>query len=109
MILSFYLSSQATIFWYTLIVKIKKDMKESIMSEALITPDVLAWARQRAKFSLEQLAETLKVQVEKVQKWENGEKKPTFLQAQKIANIFQIPFGYLFYKLHLKTNYQFLI
>jgi Zn-dependent peptidase ImmA (M78 family)/DNA-binding transcriptional regulator YiaG len=96
MILFFYLSFQVTIFWYTLIIKIKKDMKESIMSEALITPDVLAWARQRAKISLEQLAETLKVQVEKVQKWENGEKKPTFLQAQKIANIFQIPFGYLF-------------
>lgn len=66
------------------------------MSEALITPDVLAWARQRAEISLEQLATSLKVQVDKVQKWEQGEKKPTFLQAQKIAKIFQIPFGYLF-------------
>lgn len=66
------------------------------MSEALITPDVLTWARQRAEISLEQLADTLKVQVEKIQKWEKGENKPTFLQAQKIAKIFQIPFGYLF-------------
>lgn len=66
------------------------------MSEALITPNVLTWARQRAEISLEQLADNLKVQVEKVQKWEKGEKKPTFLQAQKIAKIFQIPFGYLF-------------
>jgi Zn-dependent peptidase ImmA (M78 family)/DNA-binding XRE family transcriptional regulator len=66
------------------------------MSEALITPDVLTWARQRAQISLEQLADNLKVKIDKIQKWENGEKKPTFLQAQKIAKIFQIPFGYLF-------------
>ena len=66
------------------------------MSEALITPDVLTWARQRAEISLEQLADKLTVQVEKIQKWEKGENKPTFVQAQKIAKIFQIPFGYLF-------------
>ncbi len=66
------------------------------MSEALITPDVLTWARQRAEISLEQLADKLTIQVEKIQKWEKGENKPTFVQAQKIAKIFQIPFGYLF-------------
>lgn len=68
------------------------------MSEALVSSDILYWARQRAKMSIEQLAESIKVKVDKVQKWEDGEKKPTFTQAQKLAKVFQIPFGYLFLK-----------
>jgi Zn-dependent peptidase ImmA (M78 family)/DNA-binding XRE family transcriptional regulator len=66
------------------------------MSEALITPSVFVWARERAEMSLDDLANTLKIHAEKIKKWELGENKPTFLQAQKIAKIFQIPFGYLF-------------
>lgn len=66
------------------------------MSEALIAPTILVWARQRANVSLESLAKTLKIKAEKIQAWEQGALKPTFLQAQKLAKIFQIPFGYLF-------------
>lgn len=66
------------------------------MSEALIAPTILVWARRRANISLESLAETLKIKAEKIQAWEEGIIKPTFLQAQKLAKIFQIPFGYLF-------------
>jgi Zn-dependent peptidase ImmA (M78 family)/DNA-binding XRE family transcriptional regulator len=66
------------------------------MSEALISTSVFIWARERAEMSLDDLANTLKIHAEKIKKWELGENKPTFLQAQKIAKIFQIPFGYLF-------------
>ena len=66
------------------------------MSTALITPCILIWARERSYFTLEKLAESLKITSDKVQLWESGELKPTFVQAQKIAKLFQIPFGYLF-------------
>jgi len=66
------------------------------MSEALINHNTLVWARQRAGVSLEKLAKNFKTNTDKISKWESGEKKPTFIQAQKIAKIFQIPFGYLF-------------
>jgi len=65
-------------------------------TQALITPSVLEWARMRAEISLDVLSQKLSVKDEKVQKWVVGESKPTFKQAQKLAKILQIPFGYLF-------------
>lgn len=66
------------------------------MSTALITPSVLRWARRRARLEPEQLAKQLQVKSEKVIDWEIGEEKPTFRQAQNLANALRIPFGYLF-------------
>jgi len=68
------------------------------MSEALVTPCILIWARERAQLSLDFVANSLKVKIDKVKLWEKGEKKPTFNQAQRIANLLQVPFGYLFLK-----------
>ncbi len=65
-------------------------------TQALITPSVLEWARMRTEISLDVLSQKLSVKDEKVQKWVAGESKPTFKQAQKLAKILQIPFGYLF-------------
>ncbi len=42
------------------------------------------------------LANKMKINVEKLKKWESGEAKPTFKQAQKLAKYLHIPFGYLF-------------
>lgn len=66
------------------------------MAKALITPDILAWARQRAQLSIEGLANKLHTDIDKLTQWELGEESPTFVQAKKIANILHIPFGYLF-------------
>lgn len=63
---------------------------------ALVNPTILTWSRQRAGMSTEQLARKLPVKPERVQSWEAGEAKPTFLQAQKWANIAHVPFGFLF-------------
>jgi transcriptional regulator with XRE-family HTH domain len=65
-------------------------------SEAFITPAVLRWARDRARISLSVLAEKLHKKPESLAQWENGESRPTFRQAQNLANLLQIPFGYLF-------------
>lgn len=66
------------------------------MSEALITPRVLSWARKRRGFAASELARKLSVKPEKVLAWESGESRPTFRQAQRLAQALYVPFGYLF-------------
>lgn len=68
------------------------------MAQANINPDILSWARQRARLSLSVLASKLHVKEDKLQAWETGEEKPTFRQAQDYAHHTYIPFGYLFLK-----------
>ncbi len=66
------------------------------MAKALINPKILIWARERVNLTQEELAKKLNVKPEKVLSWENGKDKPTFLQAQNIANKLHIPFGFLY-------------
>ncbi len=66
------------------------------MSEALISSEILRWARERANLPPDSLADKLHVKLEKILLWEQGEKRPSFLQAQKLAKALHIPFGYLF-------------
>jgi Zn-dependent peptidase ImmA (M78 family)/DNA-binding XRE family transcriptional regulator len=67
------------------------------MNEAFITPSVLRWARERTGLSSEALAKKLPGKDEQLLiMWEKGEARPTFRQAQKVANTLHVPFGYLF-------------
>jgi len=66
------------------------------MAQALITPDVLSWARERAQMSIDTLSAKLPTKAKQIEAWENGELKPTFNQAQKLARVLHVPFGYLF-------------
>lgn len=67
------------------------------MNEALITPSVLRWARERTGLSTTVLAKKLPVKDERILlRWEQGEVRPTFRQAQQIAKTLHVPFGYLF-------------
>ncbi|WP_415757804.1 ImmA/IrrE family metallo-endopeptidase [Pseudomonas sp. LT1P18] len=63
---------------------------------ALVNPSLLTWSRERAGLSTEQVAKKLPVKPDRVQEWESGETKPTFLQAQKWASLAHVPFGFLF-------------
>lgn len=66
-------------------------------TQAFINPAILTWARERAGMS--EFAFTQKMGLSKPDKldlWESGAERPTFKQAQKIAAITHIPFGYLF-------------
>ena len=65
-------------------------------TQALIEPSILVWARNRAQMTIQALSAKLSIASEKVELWEKGEAKPTFKQAQKVANTLQIPFGYLY-------------
>ena len=66
------------------------------MTQALITPSVLEWARNRAFMTIDALSDKLSIKTEKVAMWEKGDAKPTFKQAQNVAKALQVPFGYLF-------------
>lgn len=66
------------------------------MAEALVSPEVLRWARERAAMRVDTVAEKLKTDIDKVLSWEGGETRPTFRQAEKIAVLLHIPFGFLF-------------
>jgi len=68
------------------------------MSKAYITPNIISWARNRAHISVEYLAKKLHVSSATIQEWEKGDCIPTLNQAEKVANILHIPFGYLFLK-----------
>lgn len=65
-------------------------------AEALITPELVRWARGRGGASAEDLAQRLHVKTERIQAWEEGDAKPTFRQAQELAHALHVPFGYLF-------------
>lgn len=66
------------------------------MTEALINSEVLRWARKRAKLNSEQLAEKMDIKLDKLLLWEEGEARPTFNQAQDLAQVLHVPFGFLF-------------
>ena len=66
------------------------------MTKALVTPNVMTWARQRRGMEVAALASKLNVKPEAIDAWEAGEKRPTFRQAQRIAQALYVPFGYLY-------------
>lgn len=66
------------------------------MAKALINGGVLRWARERAALPIEEVAGRMKQDVERVLAWESGEDQPTFRQAQAVANLVHVPFGFLF-------------
>jgi Zn-dependent peptidase ImmA (M78 family)/DNA-binding XRE family transcriptional regulator len=67
------------------------------VAEAMINPEILEWARRRAALSVEDVAKRLAIaKPERVMRWEQGEERPTFNQARRLAAILRVPFGYLF-------------
>lgn len=66
------------------------------MAEAHINPAILTWALERAGLDGQMLATRLHTGADRVSAWESGERKPTFKQAQRIAEITHIPFGYFY-------------
>lgn len=63
---------------------------------AKINRDVLHWARERARLTVDQLAKGAHAKPDQVLAWEDGERLPTFRQAQALASAAHIPFGFLF-------------
>ena len=66
------------------------------MSRAYINPELMVWARHRRGLSTEDLSKKLRVETANILDWEAGERRPTFRQAQRVAQALYVPFGYLF-------------
>ena len=66
------------------------------MVQALITGEVLRWARLRAGASVDAVAEKLKVSRDDVEDWEESRSRPSFAKARIVAKYLRVPFGYLF-------------
>ncbi len=66
------------------------------MTEALITPQLIEWARERCGLDKDTVAGKLKIKPDKLEAWERGKEHPTFRQAQSLAHKLHVPFGYLF-------------
>jgi transcriptional regulator with XRE-family HTH domain len=88
-----------------------KTPKEPVASKtpnnpALITGDVIKWARDRLGLTQQQVADELgaSTKAEHIDHWEKEDSRPDFKKAQKLAVALHIPFGYLFLRPHLKTT-----
>lgn len=67
-------------------------------NSALISGNVIEWARKRLARTHAQIAEEIggSVRAKDISGWENGQNLPNFRKAQKLAAALHIPFGYLF-------------
>lgn len=59
--------------------------------EALVRPELLAWARKTAGYELTQAAKKAGVSVERLQEWERGQSRPTMAQLRKLGRIYKRP------------------
>lgn len=66
------------------------------MIAARITPELLRWARERRKISIDTLAKKVGIAPSAMEAWEKGEARPTFRQALVLAHKLSVPFGYLY-------------
>ena len=74
--------------------------------KALITPEVLKWAREkRIRLKIEYAAKKLKVEPERLEAWENGTEQPTFAQLKKIAKLYKTHIS-IFYLPEPPTDFQ---
>ncbi len=65
-------------------------------SNAYINPEMLIWARNTVKLSVDLAAQKIGVKMDRLESWERGEAFPTVKQLYKIANVYKRPFA-LFY------------
>lgn len=63
---------------------------------APVNHKVLAWARTEGGWQPEEVAKSLNVKPERVVAWEQGERRPTYRQAENLARFFHRPLSVLF-------------
>ena len=63
---------------------------------ALVTPDVLCWARNLDRITLDEAAAKMKINTDRLQAWESGTEKPSLRQAKDLAKYYRVPFVYFY-------------
>ena len=64
--------------------------------EALINPEVLAWARKTARFELAEVCEKLDVDEQLVEDWEAGRSRPSIAKLRELANLYKRPLAFFY-------------
>lgn len=59
--------------------------------KALVKPELLVWARERAKVKVEEAAKAVNVNVERIKEWEAGKEAPTLNQLRSLAKKYHFP------------------
>ena len=59
--------------------------------EALLKPELLPWARENARLTVEEAARKVQVKPERLESWEAGEKRPTIKQLRKLGKAYKRP------------------
>lgn len=57
--------------------------------DALVTPSVMRWARERARLTLEEAAARIGRPAEEIEAWERDEKRPSLAQARKASEAYK--------------------
>lgn len=64
--------------------------------EALTTPSVLRWAREKSNLSLEEASEKIKRPIEQIRDWEEGGQNPSIAQARTASEVYKRPLAVFF-------------
>lgn len=67
-------------------------------NDTIIKPEIIEWARKRARLTIEELAKKLHVSADRVRQWEKGETPIGMEKARALAEYAVLPFGLLFAK-----------
>ena len=63
---------------------------------AIVTPEVLIWARNLDGITVDDIAAKLHTVPENILSWEQGDSYPTVNQAKKLAKQYRVPFVYFY-------------
>ncbi len=68
----------------------------TIGNEALINPQILAWARESAGFYIEEAAKKIPVEPDKLRSCEIGSDRLTIAQLRKLSNLYKRPLAFFY-------------
>lgn len=58
---------------------------------ALVKPELLVWARESARLTVERASKKAQVTAEQLGSWERGESQPTITQLRKLGRAYKRP------------------
>jgi len=64
--------------------------------QAFVKPELLKWARETGRFSIESAAEKVGVKTDRLAGWERGDNRPTMTQLRKLADVYKRPLAAFF-------------
>lgn len=74
---------------------------------ALVKPEILVWARERAGYDQETAAKKVQIKLDRFAQWEAGEEQPTVNQLRNLARVYKRPLS-VFYLQESPTDFQVL-